>query len=61
MVAGRESKEELMRVRYEIVEFHNERVLLENYNALNYTGNKTASAHSGPITSHVLFSCNSYG
>ncbi|XP_062229171.1 SPX domain-containing protein 1-like isoform X2 [Phragmites australis] len=36
--AGRESKEELMRVRKEIVDFHGEMVLLENYSALNYTG-----------------------
>uniref|UniRef100_A0A0A9F0Q3 SPX domain-containing protein n=1 Tax=Arundo donax TaxID=35708 RepID=A0A0A9F0Q3_ARUDO len=36
--AGRESKEELMPVRKEIVDFHGEMVLLENYSALNYTG-----------------------
>ncbi|CAN6201178.1 unnamed protein product [Urochloa humidicola] len=36
--AGQESKEELMRVRKEIVDFHGEMVLLENYSALNYTG-----------------------
>jgi hypothetical protein len=36
--AGREFKEELMRVRKEIVDFHGEMVLLENYSALNYTG-----------------------
>ncbi|CAL5048579.1 unnamed protein product [Urochloa decumbens] len=36
-VAG-ESKEELMRVRKEIVDLHGEMVLLENYSALNYTG-----------------------
>ncbi|KAL5200023.1 hypothetical protein ABZP36_021226 [Zizania latifolia] len=36
--AGRESKEELMRVRKEIVDLHGEMVLLENYSALNYTG-----------------------
>uniref|UniRef100_A0A0A9FHR7 SPX domain-containing protein n=1 Tax=Arundo donax TaxID=35708 RepID=A0A0A9FHR7_ARUDO len=36
--AGRESKEELMRVRKEVVDFHGEMVLLENYSALNYTG-----------------------
>ncbi|XP_006656217.1 SPX domain-containing protein 1 [Oryza brachyantha] len=36
--AGRESKDELMRVRKEIVDFHGEMVLLENYSALNYTG-----------------------
>jgi hypothetical protein len=36
--AGRESKEELMWVRKEIVDLHGEMVLLENYSALNYTG-----------------------
>ncbi|CAN6216388.1 unnamed protein product [Urochloa humidicola] len=36
--AGQESKEELMRVHKEIVDFHGEMVLLENYSALNYTG-----------------------
>lgn len=34
----RDSKEELMKVRKEIVDFHGEMVLLENYSALNYTG-----------------------
>ena len=34
----RESKEELMKARKEIVDFHGEMVLLENYSALNYTG-----------------------
>ncbi|PKA46765.1 SPX domain-containing protein 1 [Apostasia shenzhenica] len=33
-----ESKEEMMKVRKEIVNFHGEMVLLENYSALNYTG-----------------------
>lgn len=33
------SKEELMKVGREIVDFHGEMVLLENYSALNYTGN----------------------
>ncbi|KAJ8471052.1 hypothetical protein OPV22_025395 [Ensete ventricosum] len=32
------SKEELMKVSKEIVNFHGEMVLLENYSALNYTG-----------------------
>ena len=32
------SVEELLRVRKEIVNFHGEMVLLENYSALNYTG-----------------------
>ncbi|XVE53624.1 hypothetical protein DITRI_Ditri03aG0017600 [Diplodiscus trichospermus] len=32
------SNEELMKVRREIVGFHGEMVLLENYSALNYTG-----------------------
>lgn len=37
-VAERGSKEELIEVRKEIVDFHGEMVLLENYSALNYTG-----------------------
>ncbi|XP_008804593.2 SPX domain-containing protein 1-like [Phoenix dactylifera] len=37
-VARAESKLELMKVRKEIVDFHGEMVLLENYSALNYTG-----------------------
>ncbi|KAJ1699955.1 hypothetical protein LUZ63_008467 [Rhynchospora breviuscula] len=37
-VEGTESMEELMMVRKEIVDFHGEMVLLENYSALNYTG-----------------------
>ena len=35
--AGMESREELLRVHKEIVDFHGEMVLLENYSALNYT------------------------
>lgn len=34
----KDSNEELMRVGREIVDFHGEMVLLENYSALNYTG-----------------------
>ncbi|KAJ0977776.1 hypothetical protein J5N97_013250 [Dioscorea zingiberensis] len=37
-VAGKETKEELMKVKKEIVDLHGEMVLLENYSALNYTG-----------------------
>ncbi|KAF8034599.1 hypothetical protein BT93_C0796 [Corymbia citriodora subsp. variegata] len=32
------SNEEMMKIRKEIVDFHGEMVLLENYSALNYTG-----------------------
>jgi hypothetical protein len=35
---AKDSNEELMRVGREIVDFHGEMVLLENYSALNYTG-----------------------
>ncbi|CAL9123365.1 unnamed protein product [Musa acuminata var. zebrina] len=35
---SKDSKEELMKVRKEIVDLHGEIVLLENYSALNYTG-----------------------
>ncbi|KAJ6848605.1 SPX domain-containing protein 1-like [Iris pallida] len=37
-VAAKGTKEELLKVRREIVDFHGEMVLLENYSALNYTG-----------------------
>ncbi|KAK6945106.1 SPX domain [Dillenia turbinata] len=35
---GKDSNEEMMKIRKEIVDFHGEMVLLENYSALNYTG-----------------------
>ncbi|KAJ4958904.1 hypothetical protein NE237_026015 [Protea cynaroides] len=35
---ARDSNEEMIKVRKEIVDFHGEMVLLENYSALNYTG-----------------------
>ncbi|EEF46971.1 SPX domain-containing protein 1 [Ricinus communis] len=35
---AKDSNEELMRIGREIVDFHGEMVLLENYSALNYTG-----------------------
>ncbi|KAK1259444.1 SPX domain-containing protein 2 [Acorus gramineus] len=38
VAAAEEFEEELMKVRKEIVDFHGEMVLLENYSALNYTG-----------------------
>ncbi|KAK4257387.1 hypothetical protein QN277_006982 [Acacia crassicarpa] len=34
----KDSNEELLKIRKEIVDFHGEMVLLENYSALNYTG-----------------------
>lgn len=40
---AKESKEELMKIRKEIVDFHGEMVLLENYSALNYTGKPNLS------------------
>lgn len=36
---AKNSDAELMSVGREIVDFHGEMVLLENYSALNYTGN----------------------
>lgn len=45
------SAEELLRVRKEIVDFHGEMVLLENYSALNYTGESSA-ARLRPAASH---------
>ncbi|GMJ07489.1 SPX domain gene 1, ARABIDOPSIS THALIANA SPX DOMAIN GENE 1 [Hibiscus trionum] len=35
---AKDSNEETMKIRKEIVDFHGEMVLLENYSALNYTG-----------------------
>ncbi|CAN8252421.1 unnamed protein product [Cochlearia groenlandica] len=35
---AKDSKEKMMNIRKEIVDFHGEMVLLENYSALNYTG-----------------------
>lgn len=49
--AGMESREELLRVHKEIVDFHGEMVLLENYSALNYTGE---SPHHSCMTLPVV-------
>lgn len=38
MPKAKESNEEMIKLRKEIVDFHGEMVLLENYSALNYTG-----------------------
>jgi len=35
---AKDSNEEMLKIRKEIVDFHGEMVLLENYSALNYTG-----------------------
>ncbi|KAF8034482.1 hypothetical protein BT93_C0712 [Corymbia citriodora subsp. variegata] len=35
---AKDSNEQMMKIRKEIVDFHGEMVLLENYSALNYTG-----------------------
>lgn len=43
VVRAKESNEELMKIRKEIVDFHGEMVLLENYSALNYTGKSNPS------------------
>lgn len=37
-MANMDSNEELMKIGREIVDFHGEMILLENYSALNYTG-----------------------
>lgn len=34
----KDSNEQMMKIRKEIVDFHGEMVLLENYSSLNYTG-----------------------
>ncbi|KAJ4708268.1 SPX domain-containing protein [Melia azedarach] len=38
MANAKDSNEEIIKIRKEIVDFHGEMVLLENYSALNYTG-----------------------
>nr|QWT68763.1 SPX domain containing protein 1 [Astragalus sinicus] len=38
VVKVKNSSEQMMKIRKEIVDFHGEMVLLENYSALNYTG-----------------------
>lgn len=35
---AKDYSDEMMKIRKEIVDFHGEMVLLENYSALNYTG-----------------------
>lgn len=35
---AKDRKDEMIKIRKEIVDFHGEMVLLENYSALNYTG-----------------------
>lgn len=38
MAKAKDRKDEMIKIRKEIVDFHGEMVLLENYSALNYTG-----------------------
>ncbi|KAL4589770.1 hypothetical protein LXL04_002680 [Taraxacum kok-saghyz] len=38
VMKSKDSNEEMIKIRKEIVDFHGEMVLLENYSALNYTG-----------------------
>ncbi|CAN0900229.1 SPX domain-containing protein 2 [Linum grandiflorum] len=38
LVTAEDCNEEIVKIRKEIVDFHGEMVLLENYSALNYTG-----------------------
>lgn len=38
MAKAKDYSEEMLKIRKEIVDFHGEMVLLENYSALNYTG-----------------------
>lgn len=38
LMKSKDSNEEMIKIRKEIVDFHGEMVLLENYSALNYTG-----------------------
>lgn len=41
MAKAKDYTDEIINLRKEIVDFHGEMVLLENYSALNYTGNLT--------------------
>lgn len=41
MARSKDRKDEMIKIRKEIVDFHGEMVLLENYSALNYTGTIT--------------------
>ena len=43
MAKAKDYSEEMMKIRKEIVDFHGEMVLLENYSALNYTGMNSPS------------------
>lgn len=38
MARAKDMNDEMIKIRKEIVDFHGEMVLLENYSALNYTG-----------------------
>lgn len=38
MAKAKDRNDEIIKIRKEIVDFHGEMVLLENYSALNYTG-----------------------
>lgn len=53
--------EELTQIRKEIVDFHGEMVLLENYSALNYTGNRTVPLVTGIIYFCFILSCTLFG
>lgn len=37
---SKDSDEDILKIKKDIVDFHGEMVLLENYSALNYTGTK---------------------
>lgn len=39
MAKANDCNDEIIKIRKEVVDFHGEMVLLENYSALNYTGN----------------------
>lgn len=43
MAKAKDYTDEIINLRKEIVDFHGEMVLLENYSALNYTGNLNSS------------------
>lgn len=45
---AKDSSEELIEVGREVVDFHGEMILLENYSALNYTGASLFPGCVGP-------------
>lgn len=54
---AKDRNDEMIKIRKEIVDFHGEMVLLENYSALNYTGKDLAPFSSFNNTCIPLLAC----